>query len=172
MNLTCVKVCASTFAAGPASRLCRPCLVASVISSGWGGPTPQVCSFPGLASPGGGPTHTPEWVLQAAAGVVPSSPSPRAPPMTSFPSGWLGNLRPAQESEDLASPRRQWKELERNVKRRELRKQLLCSRFPAGSVQGVQRKLPIVPTHWHCIPMKNAATSLSNNGNVLELFLP
>lgn len=48
---------------------------------------PPGVQLPGLASPGGGPTHTPEWALQAAAGVVPSSPSPRAPPTTSFPSG-------------------------------------------------------------------------------------
>lgn len=39
-------------------------------------------------------------------------------------------------------------------------------------MQGMQWKLQIVPTHWHYIPMKNAATILSNNGNVLELFLP
>lgn len=50
------------------------------------------------------------------------------------------------------------------MKRSELRKQLRCSRLPAGSVQGVQRKLQIVPTHWHYIPVKNAATILSNNG--------
>lgn len=54
---------------------------------GAGGSHPPGVQLPGLASPGGGPTHTPEWALQAAAGVVPSSPSPRAPPTTSFPSG-------------------------------------------------------------------------------------
>lgn len=56
MNLTCVKVCASTFAAGPASRLCRPCLVASVISSGWGGGShPPGVQLPWLSKPGWGP---------------------------------------------------------------------------------------------------------------------